>query len=399
MQKKRQLYSYYKERGILPTYARFKTAGDLRRYAAQREEIFRDKLHLPAQMFEGSRLVEFGPDSGENSLVFAGWGAELVLVEPNSGAWQHITGYFDRFGLSQKLLSLKKTDLQKFKTRNKFRFIDAEGFIYTIRPESLWLRLFHNILEKNGFFIIFYCEKAGSFLELVLKLIHTRAKKLTGLDSRTIAWKLFREKWGSIPHTRSFDSWVMDVLDNPFVRSKYLFSAASIYTKAVKTGFSFYSSWPSYRDGLAVYWHKKQIAPEEKISGDIDFINRSCMSFAFGKKMFLCSGSQKSIKKASKALRQLVSLVDRSIDAFDASLLKRASGCLDTVKMIIKSKEVLTDSFRDKKEALALCGSIDKIFKILIKGDTGGLIKFCNSDPLFIRSWGQPYHCVVFRKK
>lgn len=392
------LYLYYQQKGVLPTHARFSTKEDLDKYQLSRSKLFSNKLHLPPQMFQGANMIEFGPDSGENSLVFARWDASLTLVEPNPNSWPYIENYFKKFGLGDKLKSLVKVSLESFETTEKFRFIDAEGFIYTIRPESIWINLFNQILEKDGFFIIFYMEAYSSLIELILKLVYTRVKGVLGHGSNNIAWKLFKAKWNSIPHTRSFDSWVMDVLDNPFVRLKYLFSASSLSTQLSKAGFSLYSSWPNYIDFLSVYWHKTELSLKDKLANNLDYIARSRLSFAFGKKLFLCSESKEAIKTVGEELMKLLSLVDQSIDEFDEISFKKSNVYLDKIKCFLADDTYMVGSHQAKLESLDLLESIRRIFELLIAADTGGLISFCNSDRTFIKSWGLPSHFAVFRK-
>ena len=73
--------------------------------------ILTEKLFLPRRLFSNARLIEFGPDAGENSLVFALWGASCTLVEPNLKARPIIRGYFQQFGLSHGLVSLEAKEL------------------------------------------------------------------------------------------------------------------------------------------------------------------------------------------------------------------------------------------------------------------------------------------------
>jgi len=393
-----KLYLYYQNQGILPTYARFAGSEELQKYQQLRAHLFLEKLCLPPKIFRGSRLVEFGPDSGENSLIFAKWGAEVTLVEPNPNAWMPISNYFEKFGLSNQLQTLAKVSLQDFETSDKFDFIDAEGFIYTIKPDVVWINLFSKILAENGFLVLSYYETFGCFLELILKLINARAKSLTGLDSKEIAWKLFEAKWNSIPHTRSFESWVMDVLDNPYVRLKYLFNLAQILPALAEASFSLYSSWPIYSDSLSFYWHKKVLPPEQKLKSTLAHTARSCLSFAFGKKLFLCSESTDPVQLANEVLINLLTVVDNSLDEFHPDILKVGSNSLAQIKNLIKGNAVLADAQQDKEDAIKLIESVQQIFNFLVEGDIDRLITFCNSDPAFISFWGLPCHFAVFKK-
>jgi hypothetical protein len=393
-----KLHLYYRQKGILPTHARFASNEDLDKYQAFRENLFCNKLHIPLQMFKGVKLIEFGPDSGENALIFAKWGASLTLVEPNPNAWPKISGYFEKFDLKDKLNSLVKTDLEGFQTTEKFQFIDAEAGIFTIKPGSVWIELFDKILEENGLFVISYMEIYGSLLELFLKLIYVRARGVLGGGSNNIAWRLFQAKWDSIAHTRSFDQWVTDVLDNPFIRLNYFLSAGALCLQLLKSGFYLYSSWPNYIDTMDVYWHKKEFSPEDKLANNLAFISRSNLSFTFGKKLFFASESLQDVEAINSLLWEIVSLVDKSIDVFDRSSIEKCNDLLGRVKYFILNKPIIVNSCRDKQEALQLTESVSRILKLLIAGDIDSLISFCNSDYVFIKSWGLPTHFAVFKK-
>lgn len=394
-----KMYAYYKEQEVLPTFARFTTIEQLEQYERQRYHVFCEKLRLPIRMFEGARIVEFGPDSGENSLVFARWGASLTLAEPNPNAHPRILEYFDRFNLRDKLQSLREVDIASFESQEKFQLIDAEGFIYTVRPESIWIDLFSRILDNNGFCVINYYEATASFLELVLKLIHARTKALTGLESVENAWSLFQNKWNSIPHTRAFESWVMDVLDNPFVRYKYFLNASDLCEKLSQAGFSLYSSWPNYIDTLSVYWHKKELSSEEQLTRNLDFIARSSLSFALGKKLFIFSQSQAEVLRIRDLVIELVTTLDSLIEAFDKACLQNLCQNLEEIEAFLAGNQVLADSEQEKIEAALVLRSIRKILEFLASDDLKGLTEFCNSDTAFIKNWGVQYHFAVFRKQ
>src|SRR5579871_1096924 len=124
------LYNYYGAQPILPTYSNFLTAEDLAAHAQHRRSLFTEKLYLPARLFRGSDLIEFGPDSGENSLVFAQWGAACSLVEPNTKAHPFIRQYFSHYGMSDRLVNLEASDIAAYAVMTelprRYDYVDAE---------------------------------------------------------------------------------------------------------------------------------------------------------------------------------------------------------------------------------------------------------------------------------
>jgi len=239
---KHGLFTYYQEQALLPTFANLKNQASLNKYTSDRFEFLSDKLYLLPQFFNNCELIEFGPDSGENALVFSLLGANLTLVEPNRNAHPLIKEYFSKYSMNVKLREIIAQPLENFHGDHFFDVIVAEGFINTIQPTSIWLSLFNKILKDNGLFIISYYDKLGSFIELILKAIFTYVKTNSVSDSLSIANLLYRNKWNSINHTRSIESWVMDVLDNPYVRLLYFLQSDELIKDCSNHGFKLYSS-------------------------------------------------------------------------------------------------------------------------------------------------------------
>lgn len=392
------LDKYYARRGILPTHAGFSGSKELDAYEMMRRKFFTSKLYLPPAMFYDTHVLEFGPDTGENALVFARWGATMTLVEPNAVAKPHILEYFERFGLSERLYALHETDIQGFKSERTFPLIIAEGFIYTIRPKKVWIRALKRLIDTDGFFVISYYEKYGALLELLLKVIYTRMSAITGQNGSNIAWQLFQGKWKSVSHTRAFNSWVMDVLENPFVRLSYFFEAADLCTELYKEGFDLHASWPRYSDELAIYWHKKEINAQHLLKANAVHIARSRLSFAFGRKLFLCVMGEDELRKVNELLDELLNAVDKLIDEFDISLIEFCSNILEHICGVIASQNVLADSEAHRQKTIDLIDSLRKLIVLLIQGNAGKIVTFCNSDEPFIQSWGVPGHFAVFKR-
>ena len=191
----------------------------------------------------------------------------------------------------------------------------------------------------------------------------------------------------------------MDVLENPFVRLKYFFRAGPLCQQLFSYGFSLYAAWPYYSDCLSVYWHKKEQPAELNLSNNFDFISRSVFSFAFGRKMFLCSQEKEKVARANEMLAELLVLIDCLLDDFDSKAIKKCDGYLAEIKDFLSKENILAGSDIDLTETLHLIESIRRILELLQDNAVEALIQFCNSDSSFIQSWGQPAHFAVFQKK
>jgi len=393
-----KLFNYYERQDVLPTFGNFKSAAELDAYASQRRELFSDKLVLPPRLFRDAEVLEFGPDSGENALVFAGWGANMTLAEPNRHAHPKIEAYFAHFGLTERLRELVLADVEGFRSERRFDIIDAEGFIYTVQPTETWLGIFHRLLNPDGYAVVSYYERYGGFFELALKAIHAAGKALTGRPALETAKLLFEPKWNSIPHTRSFESWLMDVLENPFVRHRYFLDAAALCTAAHGLGFAIHSAWPSYRDGLEVYWHKKVLSADDKLRRTTRHLGRSRLSFLGGRKLYLAGGID-AVEAISATIEALVLDVDAMIDDPFGASLPRVVASLASLREAVRTSDILADDAADIEAIVATLDSFHRIFSVIGQRDASALAALTQSDPAFINTWGQPAHFLVVRKR
>lgn len=393
-----KLFNYYERQDVLPTFGNFKSSAELEAYAGQRRELFSDKLVLPPRLFRNAEVLEFGPDSGENALVFAGWGANMTLAEPNRHAHPKIQAYFAHFGLTERLRELALADVEGFRSDRRFDIIDAEGFIYTVQPTENWLGIFHGLLNPDGYAVVSYYERYGGFFELALKAIHAAAKALTGRPALETARLLFEAKWDSIPHTRSFESWLMDVLENPFVRHRYFLDAAALCRAAHEQGFDIHSAWPAYRDSLEIYWHKKVLPGDEKLRRAVRHLDRSRLSFLGGRKLYLV-GKADAVEAISASIEALVLDVDALIDDPFGASLPRVVASLASLRETIRTTDVLADDAADIEAIIATLDSFHRIFGAIGRRDASAVTALTQTDPAFINSWGQPAHFLVVRKR
>jgi len=393
-----KLFNYYERQDVLPTFGDFKSSTELEAYASQRRELFSDKLVLPPRLFRDADVLEFGPDSGENALVFAGWGANMTLAEPNRHAHPKIQAYFAHFGLTQRLRELALADVEGFSSDRRFDIIDAEGFIYTVQPSEKWLGIFHRLLNPDGYAVVSYYERYGGFFELALKAIHAAGKALSGRAALETAKMLFEAKWNSIPHTRSFESWLMDVLENPFVRHRYFLDAASLCAAAHAQEFDIHSAWPAYRDSLDIYWHKKVLSGDDKLHRARRHLDRSRLSFLGGRKLYLV-GKADAVQAISASIEALVLDVDGMIDDPFGANLPRVISALAALRETIRTADILADDATDIEAIMATLDSFHRIFGAIGRRDAAAVAALTQADPAFIDTWGQPAHFLVVRKR
>jgi hypothetical protein len=386
------MYKYYEQQGLLSTFKDLQNLSDLNAYQETRGRLFLEKLLVPPAVFRGAEVLEYGPDTGEDALVFARWGAQLTLVEPNRNAVSTLSKYFEAFQLENHIQNIHVASLEDCDIRDRYDFIDAEGFVYTIKPSDIWLSRFQSQLRPGGFFLISFNEATGFLIEACTRALYRVALEISGKSNFETASALFRAKWESIAHTRPFETWVLDVLQNPFGRMEFTLDAAALVTAAADYGFELYSSWPVYRDPLQVYWHKHHYSPEEVRQQTRDHVLNSQLSFFMGTRAYIMDDDRALLENLKTQFEELGTVLNHSEDAPDA---KRIAESLKGLHRVAQRLSVSPATSKD--DALALLELLQQAFGCAERRDFEGMFAFTNDEP-FVKRWGQPFHLAVFRR-
>lgn len=390
MAKPGKMYEYYESQPTLPTVANFKSLESFQRYENQRKDLITEKLNIPVQFFQDREILEFGPDSGENALVFAKWGAKLHLVEPNQEGINTTKKNFNHFNLSNAIQSITKTDINGYTSDKLFDLIVAEGFVHSIKPDQSWISKFFTLTAPNGLVLISYTNTYGAFMELLYSLIAAYIKRKTESTSEynLILKKIFKTKWNSVHHTRSFESWQMDVIDSPYnSRLLYTVNPEKLLNMAYQNGFTLYSSWPNYKNKNDIYWHKNLITEKEKLALSIEQIQKDQLSFFLGQQATYTL----DYKKINPKLLSLLKSMDAWKKNFSSEKATEALLSVKKVLAVFKKENI------DKKN-FAKITCIQSLFQFINNDEIKKLITFCNTNKTFIHHWGMPTHIVVFRR-
>jgi hypothetical protein len=250
-------------------------------------------------------------------------------------------------------------------------------------------------LRTGGLFFITYYERCGAIFELALRALHRAHQRLTGLDAEASAHRLYLAKWDAIPHTRRFESWVMDVLENPFVRSATFIDARTLVDDMAASGFDLYASHPHYGDVLAMDWHKRELTLEERTVRAHAHIERSTLSFLSGRKLFI--GDSARAAAIAQDARELVADIDALIDGEDAPASQRTIAALDGLAAAVHDTSIIAEGIAERRAAAEAFASFAHAFRLAASGDAGALVRHTQTDAAFIANWGLPVHLAVGR--
>ena len=389
------LYDYYGTQPMAPTFANLRDEASLASYESMRDVVLSKRLGIPRAFFRGAEVLEYGPDTGENAVVFARWGSRMTLVEPAVKSHPQIRAYFERFAPQGSLTAVHGEDVLAYAPSQRFDMVVAEGFIYTVQPATAWLARFASALRPGGLALISYYERWGFLFELSLR-VPFAALTRRGDKRPDAAEHLYRPKWDRVPHTRAFESWAMDVLENPFVRSQYALGAEQLLRDAEANGLELHASWPSYGDGLHSAWAKSPWNASAESARSSAHIVRSVLSFVLGRKAYLADDEQ--ARRIAALVDRAVADTDALVDADDAARSLRLAATLRELAAQARAARVLVEDRAGFEAAVRAFDSWAAVHEALGEGRTDAAVERLRGDDALLDTWGLPAHLLVLRR-
>ena len=256
------LLSYYQEHQINPVPIGIEDPRGWQAHLVKRRNLYEKHLGIPMALLRDRSVLEFGCNSGENSLVLAHHGAKLTLVEPNEQVYQRLRGLFSQFGLESCLVDLIPRRVDNFETSNRYDLVVAEGFINHLADRDEAARKITRLVAPGGRAVISFDCLYGHFLEMTRKLVFWKACRVAGIDdghcdaALEMARRLYLDDFSRISTSRPFEAWWQDVLLNPFVSWSCLWNYGELLEIVEDEGGEFLSSSPRWSTTDDFTWHK-----------------------------------------------------------------------------------------------------------------------------------------------
>jgi len=258
----KSVLDYYRNHAFNPVLIPVEQPAIWTDHVAKRAHLYERHLGLPIAFLRDRRVLEFGPNSGENALVLALAGAHLTLVEPNEQVHQRLFDLFRRFDVSEQLEEVAHAGVDEFVSDRPFDLVIAEGFLYTLPNRDHVLRKLLRQVSPGGFLVISVNDRFGGMIEMIRRAVLFRACHLAGVkdphsdECFSLARFLYEDDFKRLPASRTFHSWWKDTLVNPFYCAEYLWSVPEILPIVADEGCDFHSTSPTWATFEHGNWYK-----------------------------------------------------------------------------------------------------------------------------------------------
>jgi SAM-dependent methyltransferase len=262
--------AYYQNHHFNPVLIRVEDPEVWEEHFAKRRNLYERHLGLPLPLLRGARILEFGPNSGENCLVPALFGGRLTLVEPNDQVLPRLHELLDQFGVSGQVDAVHCQTIDDFMSRQTYDLVIAEGFLYTLPNRDALLRKIIRLIEPGKFGVISFNDQYGGLIELLRRALLFRACYLSGIDdmqspaSLHLAEKLYGDDFSRLNSSRTFDAWWRDTLVNPFYVTEGLWSFPALLAILQEESCEFFASSPVWATFQHYSWYKNLTRPLDR---------------------------------------------------------------------------------------------------------------------------------------
>jgi len=256
------LLGYYQQSRFNPVPISLETPQAWHAHCARRRNLYERHLSIPLALIRDKTVLEFGCNTGENSLVLASLGAKLTLVEPNEQAHEALYCNFKRFHLESQIAQVVPASINEFQSSDQFDLVIAEGFLYTLPNRDSMLQKVCSFVKPGLLGVVSFNDVCGCFLEMLRRAVLRRSCQLSGIADwgsergLSIAEELFLEDFRALPASRPFQAWWKDTLVNPFLAYDFLWDYHRIIPLLGSVDCHFWACSPKWVMTDAFAWYK-----------------------------------------------------------------------------------------------------------------------------------------------
>lgn len=217
-------------------------------------------LGLPPQFFKNKKVIDIGGGTGEKSLCYALWGADVTIVEPNEISCKSAQNLFTKLNLQKKLqvenTGLYDLDMNKLKD---FDIVVCEAVLHhTYNPIEGLDNILKNMIEGQ-IVLIALGEKHGTFKrdlqrKLVFNLAGNDEKRIIEISKKYFKTHIER----AMKHIlRDEDAVIYDTFVNPQDKSSSLEEICNTFKK---NNINYFSSYPKLDlFNMTIPWSQERV--------------------------------------------------------------------------------------------------------------------------------------------
>ena len=336
-----RLINYYLKKKFNPVPIKTNSQREFSKHLRLRKNLIENHLKIPLNLLKDKNIIEFGPNRGENSMIYAFHGAKLHFVEPILDSVNELKRKYKKHNLLKAVKNIKKTNLENYKSKKKFDLVIAEGFLNTLAERNKQLIKLFRLVENSGLIILNYDDFYGSLIELIKsailkKMCLQNSVELDSVHSLNLSKKLFYNDFKKLKNTRPYKAYWLDQLSCEFAKDVWKFE--EILKIAKLNNFSFYSSSPLWQTTYNQKWYKSiDLTDQLNIDSKVIYEWRKNINYFLtgNKKVKIPKNKNLIIKQVDTLVLQLINFLSNKNNVKFKYLIENNNSFLKEINLII----------------------------------------------------------------
>lgn len=200
---------------VSPSVLTLNNYRQLHQFIERRNHLFL-ALSIPKQLFKGKKLIDIGGGTGEKSLLYAFWGAEVTILDPVRKSCEYAKKLFSKYHLTEQLRIINQSlfEFDLILLQN-YDIVVCEGILHSTFDPMKGLKLILKNMKEESIIILGIGETNGWFKRqlqrnLILKLAGSNEKKIIQVSKKYFKKHLGRAvKYGLRSEMAViYDTWV-----------------------------------------------------------------------------------------------------------------------------------------------------------------------------------------------
>lgn len=387
------LLQYYQDYNINPAPIALENEAAWKSHFAKRFNLYQRHLGIPLSLLRGRSVLEFGCNSGENSLVLASFGANLTLVEPNQQVLPRLKVLFKKFGFEKQIIALFQKDIDSFSPNELFDVVIVEGFLFSLPNRDKLIRKIAHLLAPYGLAVISFNDRYGCLLELTKRMLLWRICRLAKVDdvhseaSLKFARKLYGEDFERLDASRPFEVWWKDMLVNPLFKFSTLWSYQEILPLIEEAGCEFYSSSPKWTAVEHLSWYKNVQDRKNR--------HRRLLEDWADRFYFFLTG----IPVGQETIESATSEVVKSVSDLAGQISEYTKDPTSSIELV-KYPPLLDRYLKEAKDSRIsrFNSEMRRLYDAVRSAELDDLLTTYKTSKLLRKLWGAPFHYICFVK-
>jgi len=184
------------------------------------------RLKFHPRMFRGANYANFGCGTGEQDMVYAGWGARGFGIDFNDKSIERANALKAQFGFEQELNFEVQDVLNPRLPTQEYDLVLSDGVLSHVEDPQRMLENMADHVKSDGFLLLGYLDQAGNVQRLIHGVIAWSLAQSNSYEAvEDISYRLFKDH---LDRCAQFGGRTVKAVINDYILNKHSYGLDTV---------------------------------------------------------------------------------------------------------------------------------------------------------------------------